>query len=151
MEETLLHELAEQDFGTFIEAGFVAVKQLDERSAKALFHAAHILRPDSMAPSIGLGYIALNKLDLKQAEEIFAYVLTHEPEHYLAQVFLGMTYLLLKTERQKGEQLIHNAITKTTDPTVKHLGETMLLWAETDLKKGSSSKESPFSILPKSI
>lgn len=145
----LLDELAGQDFGTFIEAGFVAVKQLDERSAEALFRAAHILRPDSVAPSIGLGYIALNKMDLKKAELIFSYILTQEPEHYLAQVFLGITYLLLKTERQKGEQLIRNAVAKTTDPTVKHLGETSLEWLEHDLKK-EHGKDSPFSILPKS-
>lgn len=142
--QELLDELAQQDFGTFIEAGFVAVKQLDEKSARALFRAAHILRPDSVAPSIGLGYIALNKLDLKEAETMFSYILTQEPDHYLAQVFLGITYLLLKTERQKGEQLIRNAVEKTTDPTVKHLGETSLQWMEQDLKKQLSKESSPF-------
>lgn len=147
--EDLLADFAQQDFGTFIEAGFVAVKQLDEKSARALFQAAHILRPDSLAPSIGLGYIALNKMDLKEAKDIFSYILTQDPEHYLAQVFLGITYLLLKTERKKGEDLIRGAVAKTTDPTVKHLGETSLQWMETDLKK-TTSKDSPFAIHPKS-
>ena len=50
------------DFALLIEAGFVAVKQLDELSARRLFEAAQVLRPDSTAPQIGLGYIALNKL-----------------------------------------------------------------------------------------
>lgn len=146
--EALLAELSGQDFATFIEAGFVAVKQLDEKSARALFQAAHVLRPDSLAPSIGLGYIALNKMDLKEAKEIFSYILTQDAEHYLAQVFLGITYLLLKTERDKGESLIRNAVEKTTDPTVKHLGETSLQWMDHDLKK-DRSKESPFSVLSK--
>lgn len=145
MDKELLNELAGQDFATFIEAGFVAVKQLDEKGARALFRAAHTLRPESVAPNIGLGYIALNKMDLKEAEQIFSQILTQEPDHYLAQVFLGITYLLLKTERDKGEKLIRAAIEKTTDPTVKHLGETSLQWMDYDLKK-EHTKESPFTI-----
>lgn len=123
------------DFALLIEAGFVAVKQLDEVSSRRLFEAAQVLRPDSTAPQIGLGYIALNKLEIKEASEIFETVVKAEPDNYLAQAFLGICYLLVKTKRKKGEELISEANEKTNDPTVKNLCSLALEWAEKDLKQ----------------
>ena len=76
MDEFKLAEFKE-DFALFIEAGFIAVKQLDETSASRLFDAAQVLSPDHSAPKIGLGYIALNKLEVKQATKIFEEVTGH--------------------------------------------------------------------------
>lgn len=129
-----------EDFPLLIEAGFVAVKQLDETSASRIFHAAQALNPDSTAPQIGLGYIALNKLELKEATRIFEEVLQREPENHLAQTFLGICFLLSKPKRKKGEKLIQDAIKKTDNASIKNLGEVSLEWAEKDLKK----KEAPF-------
>lgn len=123
------------DFSLMIEAGFVAVKQLDEVGATRLFQAAAAISPKSAAPKIGLGYIALNKLELKEATRIFSEVVGAEPENLLAQVFLGICYLLTPPKRKKGEQLIEEAKAKSDDPTVKNLAEVSLLWAEKDLKK----------------
>lgn len=124
-----------EDFSFLIEAGFVAVKQLDETSASRIFHAAQVINPTSTAPQLGLGYIALNKLELKEANKIFEEILKKEPENYLAQTFLGICCLLNKAKRKKGEKLIQEAISKATDPTVKSLGKISLEWAEKDLKK----------------
>lgn len=129
-----------EDFPLLIEAGFVAVKQLDETSATRIFNAAQSISPNSTAPQIGLGYIALNKLEIKEATKIFEEVVKKEPENYLAQTFLGMCFLLTKPKRKKGEILIREAIEKTNDPTIKNLGEISLEWAEKDLTK----KEAPF-------
>lgn len=129
-----------EDFALLIEAGFVAVKQLDETSASRIFHAAQAISPNSTAPQIGLGYIALNKLELKEATKTFEEVLKQEPENYLAQTFLGICFLLTKPKRKKGEKLILEAIEKTDNSTIKNLGEVSLEWAEKDLKK----KEAPF-------
>lgn len=123
-----------EDFPLLIEAGFIAVKQLDEISATRIFHAAQAINPDSTAPQIGLGYIALNKLEVKQATRIFEAVTAKEPENQLAQTFLGICFLLTKPKRKKGEKLIQEAMEKTTDPTVKNLGTISLKWAENDLK-----------------
>lgn len=123
------------DFALLIEAGFVAVKQLDEISANRIFHAAYVISPTSTAPQIGLGYIALNKLEVKQATKIFELVLQQEPENHLAQTFLGICFLLNKPKRKKGEQLIRSVMEKTTDETIKNLGAISLEWAEKDLKK----------------
>lgn len=124
-----------EDFSLLIEAGFVAVKQLDEVSATRIFHAAQVMHPASTAPKIGLGYIALNKLEVKQAVKIFEEVVELDPDNMLAQTFLGICFLLMKPKRKKGEQLIKEAMDKTTDPTVKNLGAISLEWAEKDLKK----------------
>jgi len=128
-----------EDFALFIEAGFVAVKQLDEVSAKRLFEAAQLLNPQSTAPQIGLGYIALNKLQTKEASQIYEAIIAKEPENYLAQIFLGIAYLLNKQKRKKGEKMIKDAMAKTTDPTIKNLGLISMEWADKDLKKNTKA------------
>lgn len=124
-----------EDFALLIEAGFVAVKQLDEVSATRIFNAAQVLNPMSSAPQIGLGYIALNKLEIKKATKIFEAVAKKEPENYLAKTFLGMCFLLTKPKRGEGEEMIRESMEKSSDPTIKNLGELSLEWAEKDLKK----------------
>lgn len=138
MPSDLIEEMKEEDFSLLIEAGFVAVKQLDESSSTRIFHAAQMLSPKNTAPKIGLGYIALNKLEVKESTRIFEEVVEQEPDNYLAVTFLGMSYLLDKLKRKKGEKLIREAMEKTDDPTVKNLGKIALEWGEKDLKKGSA-------------
>jgi len=123
-----------EDFPLLIEAGFVAVKQLDEVSARHLFNAAEALNPESTAPRIGLGYIALNKLEVEEATKIFLEVTEDEPENQLAKTFLGICYLLTKSKREEGEKVIKEAIKATDDPAVSNLGEVALEWSEKDLK-----------------
>lgn len=130
------------DFALLIEAGFVAVKQLDETSAKRLFEAAKLLKADSTAPDIGLGFIALNKLEVKEATTIFEAVTAKEPDNYLAKAFLGICYLLVKAKRPEGEKLIEAARSQSNDATVKNLCDVSLQWAEKDLKKKSA--KAPF-------
>lgn len=130
-----------EDFALLIEAGFVAVKQLDEVSARRIFQAAQVLSPKGTAPQIGLGYIALNKLETKEATRIFESVIKQEPENYLAQTFLGICFLLTPQKMKKGEKLIKEAMEKTDDPTIKNLGKISLEWAEKDLKK---DRKAPF-------
>lgn len=134
MEKEKLQDFKE-DFALLIEAGFVAVKQLDETSATRIFNAAQVMSPDSTAPQIGLGYIALNKLELKEATKIFEEVIKKEPDNHLAQTFLGICFLLNKPKRKKGEKMIQEAMEKATDPTIKNLGKISLEWAEKDLAK----------------
>jgi len=140
MAEDLLEVLKDEDFSLLIEAGFVACKQLDETSASRIFQAAQALSPDNTAPKIGLGYIALNKLEVKEATRIFEEVIEEEPDNYLAQTFLGISYMLSKPKRKKGEKLIQEAIAKSEDPTIESLGKVSLEWCEKDLKK----EKSPF-------
>lgn len=129
-----------EDFALLIEAGFIAVKQLDETSATRIFNAAQVMSPHNLAPQIGLGYIALNKLEVKQATKIFEEVVKKEPNNYLAVTFLGICFLLTKPKRKKGEKMIREAIDKAADPTIKNLGTLSLEWAEKDLSK----EKSPF-------
>lgn len=124
-----------EDFALLVEAGFIAVKQLDEVNAVRIFHAAQALNPTSTAPQLGLGYIALNKLEIKEAIRIFEVVLEVEPDNYLAKTFLGMCFLLSKGKRTKGEDYIKEAMEKTEDPSIKNLASISLEWAEKDLSK----------------
>lgn len=127
-----------EDFSLLVEAGFVAVKQLDEMSATKIFQALQAMSPDSMAPQLGMGYIHLNKLEVKEATAIFETVVAKEPENALAQTFLGMCFLLTKPKRKKGEELIKSILSKTEDPAIRHLAELSLEWADKDLSKNKS-------------
>ncbi|NGX41893.1 MAG: hypothetical protein K940chlam7_00167 [Chlamydiae bacterium] len=135
--EEKIAELKE-DFSLLIEAGFVAVKQLDAISSSRIFIAAQMISPDHTAPQIGLGYIALNQLNVKEATHIFEEITKKESDNYLAQTFLGISYLLSKPKRKKGEKIIKEAMEKSDDSTIKSLGEISLEWAEKDLKKAKS-------------
>lgn len=137
MDTDKLKEFA-PDFALLIEAGFIAVKQLDETSAARIFSAARLLNPEHSAPMIGMGYIALNKLEVKQATKIFEEVVEKEPKNWLAQTFLGICFLLTKPKRKKGERLIREALASTQDEAVKNLGKLSLDWAEKDLYKTKS-------------
>ncbi len=131
-----------QDLSLLLEAGFVAVKQLDEISASRLFLAAQAIAPDSTAPKIGLGYIALNKLELKESTKIFREVVDQDPSNYLAQVFLGISLSLANPDKKEGETMINQALAKTEDPEIKKLGEVSLQWIKKDIRK----KDRPFAV-----
>lgn len=134
MDEETLAEFKE-DFSLLIEAGFVAVKQMDEVSAMHIFEAAEVLSPLHTAPQIGKGYIAINKLEIKEATRIFEDVTTKEPDNHLAQIFLGMSYMLTKGKQKKGQKIVKETMEKTTDQSIKNLGALSLEWVEKDLSK----------------
>ncbi len=137
-EENLLKEFKD-DFALFIEAGFIAVKQLDEIAARRLFRTAELLNPDNSASQLGLGYIELNKLQIGSATKIFEAILQKDPSHYLAQALLGICFLLTKNKRKKGEELILDAKAKSDEPSIHNLADVCLEWSEKELKAKFSS------------
>lgn len=143
MEEESLLDYFKEDFALFVEAGFVAVKQLDEIAARRLFKAAELLHPDNPASQLGLGYIALHKLQVNEAAKIFEGILKKEPEHYLAQSLLGICYMMTKNKRKKGEKMILEAKSKSDNPTIKNLADVCMEWANTDLKQKDFSPLAP--------
>ena len=90
-----------------------------------------------------MGHIALSKLEVKKATDIFEKVVALEPSNELATCFLGVCFLLSKDKLKKGETLIKEVLEKTTDETVKNLGNLCLEWSKKDLAKKSAS---PFQI-----
>lgn len=124
-----------EDYALFIEAGFIAVKQADEIAARRLFKAAEMINPENPASLLGLGYIALNKLQLNEATTMFEAILKKDPQHYLALALLGISYVLMKDKRKKGEELIQEAEQKSDDPTIKHLSKVCKEWINHDLSK----------------
>lgn len=132
-----------QDFALFIEAGFIAVKQLDEIAARRLFKAAELLHPESTAPKLGLGYIELNKMRANEASRIFEEILAKEPNHALAKALLGIAYILTKDKRDQGEKLLQDAKKESDDPTIANLVEVGTQWLNKDIKHASAMPFSP--------
>ena len=135
MSEESLLDYFREDFALFIEAGFVAVKQLDEIAARRLFKSAELLHPDNPASQLGLGYIALHKLQVNEAAKIFEGILQKDKEHYLAQALLGICYMMTKNKMKQGEKLIMDAKAKSDNQTIKNLADVCMEWANNDLKK----------------
>ena len=131
-EENVLDFFAE-DFSLFIEAGFIAIKQLDEIAARRLFKAAEILNSNNPASQLGFGYIALNKLRVSEAIAIFEAVVKKDSEHHLARALLGVSYLLTQDKKKKGEELLLEAREKSDDPTIKNLTQVCIEWLKKDL------------------
>lgn len=134
MDEKNILDFFAEDFSLFIEAGFVAIKQLDEIASRRLFKAAEVLNPNNPAPQLGLGYIALNKLRVSEAISTFESIVKKDPEHHLARALLGVAYLLTQDKKKTGEELILQAREKSDDPTIKNLAEVCLEWLKKDLK-----------------
>ncbi|MDF2549014.1 MAG: sctG [Chlamydiales bacterium] len=122
------------DLPLFIESGFIAIKQMDEVSARRIFEAAQGMSPGHPAVKVGFGYIHLNKLELKEAALIFSEVLAEDPDHDLAHMFLGISHLLNQEHRAKGEQIIRQVMQKSEDASIVNLGQTTLDWAAKELK-----------------
>lgn len=131
------------DFTLFIEAGFIAVKQLDEIAARRLFKAAEVLRPESTAPKLGLGYIELNKMRPQEASRLFESILEKEPSHSLAKALLGVSYLMTKDKKKQGEALINEAKKESDDPTIQNLAEVSAQWMKKDVKTSFNAPFTP--------
>lgn len=123
------------DFTLLLETGFIAANQADEDASVKLFRASQLLRPDNMLPKIGLGYVHLLKLELKQACQIFEDVLKKEPDNQMARSLLGLSTALTTKEIDKGEALLHEALKKTDDPTIKSMASTAIEFVEKFVKK----------------
>lgn len=131
---TSLTEELKNDFSLLLEAGFVAVNQMDEESAKKLFRAAQLLNPESTAPKIGFGFIALNKLELDIAQKEFTDVLNQDADNHLARSFLGISLCFNSKTRAEGKKMIQESMLKTEDPSVKNLGSVSLEWLKKDFE-----------------
>lgn len=114
-----------QDVPLLVEAGFIAVKQIDEDSARKCFFAAMTIDPELSLPVVGIGMIHLMKLDLDEATEMFNVVLQKEPENEMAKTMLGIVnlYRVNKEGLKKGKELIEEAMDKSDDPELQQLGK----------------------------
>ncbi|MCE2982867.1 MAG: SctF chaperone SctG [Parachlamydia sp.] len=124
-----------EDFALIIEAGFIAVRQLDEKSARALFLAAQSLNPQSTASKLGLGYIALTKMETEKAAPLFEEICQSEADNTLAKIFLGICYFISRKKISEGKKMIQEAIEQSEEATIQDLGKQALKWADKDYAK----------------
>ncbi len=129
----------QRDFVLFLEAGFIAVNQMDEISALSLFQASKMLNPGNVLPSVGMGYMHLCKMELKQAAKAFEEVLAEEPNNQMAKTFLGLVLALNPSEMTKGEKILTDAAQKSADPAAKKLASDALDFVDVYLKKSPTS------------
>lgn len=113
------------DVPLLVEAGFIAIKQVDENSAKKCFFAAMIIDPELSLPVIGLGMVHLLNLDLDDASQMFNLVLQKEPENEMARTMLGIAHLyrVNKEGLHQGRELIEEAMENCDDPQLHQLGK----------------------------
>lgn len=117
--------LYKNDTALLVEAGYVALKQVDEENAKRCFYAAMVIDPDECMPVIGLGTLHLFKLELEEAKELFNLVLQKDPNNQMAKTMHGIANLYTISEEglKDGSEMIEDAMGKTKDPELKKLGK----------------------------
>jgi tetratricopeptide (TPR) repeat protein len=123
-----------QDFVLFLELGFVAINQGDEKSCRALFDAAQLLDPANSLPKVGVGYLHLQKLELTKAMNCFEKVIKEEPENEMAKTFLGICMSMAPNKEDKGEKILKETL-KSDDPLIKKLSTDSLDFVEKFVKK----------------
>lgn len=126
-------EKFDEDFPLFIEAGFIAIKQLDEPGSRRLFTAARRLRPRNTAPFMGAAFICLNKLELDEAIELYSFVVEVEPENWMAWAFYGLSLCLKKENVPLGKEYLQKAYDNTPEEHVKNLAKSGLDWIDEEL------------------
>ena len=127
-----------KDFVVFLEAGFIAVNQMDEANATKLFDAAELLKPaNNVLPEVGKGYLQLHLLNLKEAAKCFEKVLKKEPDNEMAKTFLGISLSWMPKEVIKGEKILAET-KKSSDKTVKKLSNTAITFVDKFIKKEDS-------------
>lgn len=132
-----------EDWLLLTEAGFIAVNQTDEDSAKKLFAAGALLNPKNTLPQIGFGYLHLHKLELKQAVKVFEEVLDKEPKNEIAKTFMGICISMMPNAALKGEKILEQTL-KSKDPAIKNLSHVAIDFVERFVKKspGPAGKSS---------
>lgn len=128
-----------EHFTLLLEAGFIAVNQADEDSAMKLFKAAAILNATSTLPEVGMGYLYLHKLELKQACKAFENVLQKEPSNEMAKTLLGLCMTMTTDQVAKGEKILTETATSSSDPQVKQLAESTLQFVDEFIKKSPTA------------
>lgn len=124
-------------FIVMVEAGFIAVNQADEDSAKKLFKAAALLNPENLLCKVGMGYLHLCKLELKESCRIFNEILAKDPNNEMAKTFLGLSMSLNPAEVAKGEELLEQSEKETKDPSIKTLASSAREFVNKFVKKGT--------------
>ena len=130
-----------EDLSLLIEAGFVAVKQLDETSAQRIFNAAQVIAPDSTAPKLGFGFIALSKMECEEAAKIYGEIIEIEPDNELARTFFGICLLFTKGKDKEGSAIIEKIKESSQDPNIINLANQAM---ETYELKFAKKKAMPF-------
>lgn len=134
-----MFEQYQEDFALLFEAGMVAVKQGDEDSAKKLFAALEVLRPQHHGASMGRGLIALHKMDLVTAEEIFSGLLAQDENYDSATAFLALTHMMLSLEKdaslesrqaslELSARLAEKVLLHCEEPSTRQLAQSVMDW-----------------------
>jgi predicted TPR repeat methyltransferase len=134
---TLKNKYKEQ-YILFLEAGFIAVNQMDEPAAVRLFTAAKILNPHSVLNEIGFGYLYMCKLELKKAVEHYGKAIEMEPENEMAKTFLALTMAMTNHHVTDSEKIL-STLSDSEDPEVRKLSHQVMEFIDQFIKKKHKS------------
>lgn len=124
-------------FILFLEAGFIAVNHADEDSARKLFAASSLLKPDNVLNEVGLGYMHMCKLELKKAETHFRKVLEKEPSNEMAKTMLGITLSMSPSHGSEGEKILTDLAKSGSSGDTKKVSNDALKFVDQFIKKRS--------------
>jgi len=128
----------QNDWLLLLEAGFIAIDQMDETSASELFKAVETLRADKPVSRIGSGFLYLHKLDVNNACKVFKKILKEDPQNDVAKAMLGLALSLEPDTLEQGEHLLQE-VHQRKSPFAKSLTDTAISFVGKFLKPTPSS------------
>jgi hypothetical protein len=128
------------DFLLMLESGFVAINQTDADSAKKLFQAAHLLKPESAFPHVGFAFLFLHLLELSKAIAACEDALRKEPNNEMAKTLMGICKTMTLKQSQEGEKILVE-MTHSHNPDIKRAADTGMDFVEKFVKKAPSPVE----------
>lgn len=130
----------QKDWLLLLEAGFIAIGQMDESSASELFKAVETLRADKPISRIGSGFLYLHKLDVKSACKVFKEILEQDPQNDAAKAMLGVSLSLDPETLELGEHLLRE-VQQRKSPFAQSLIESATSFVDKFLKPTPSPIE----------
>lgn len=131
-------ESYKDDFYLFLEGGFLAIKEMDEDSARKLFDTAKLLQPKNPLVYVGYAYIHLCKLELTKAEELVRKALEFESENETAKSLLGVILSMSQKKLPEGEKILNEAVSRSNTKEVKNMANAALEFIDKLVKKDAS-------------
>jgi hydroxymethylpyrimidine pyrophosphatase-like HAD family hydrolase len=129
-----LQEKYKDHFILFIEAGFIAVNQMDEASALRLFHAAKLINPHALINDLGMGYFHLCRLEITKCLEHLDRILKQEPHNEIALAFKAMALTMSTDKVKEGHKLLEE-LKRSHNKDVEQFSHQGLEFIEKYVKK----------------
>lgn len=130
----------QKDFALLLESGFIAINQTDADSAKKIFAACNVLKPNNAFGDIGFAFLYLHLLDLSKALTYCQNALKKDSKNEMANTIMGICKAMTLKQSPEGEKILIE-MAKSDNTFVKKSADIALQFIDKFIKKAPSPVE----------